>query len=133
MSTVYPLLTVSFMFAWAHLPLPPFDKPRRWPPPPIAAERIYRPSYPAMEEGSTKASLIWRFMAVFALHALAIFVFTRGFLLTRTELSAFSSCSDASAAPCASSSPGGSGGDGSQCWTKPAVDKVVIIIFDALR
>lgn len=89
---------------------------------------------------------------------MAIFFFARGFLLTRTELSAFSHCSDVEESPCIRSSeePGvnyeqievnfeerkeqkirvlndSSGRVKQICWTKPAVERVVIIVLDALR
>jgi hypothetical protein len=64
------------------------------------------------------------------LHVAAILIFTRGFLLTRTELPYYSHCSDLSHSPCFSSS---SSSNSSRCWTKPAVDRVVIIVLDALR
>lgn len=60
------------------------------------------------------------------LHIIAILIFTKGFLLTRTELPHSSQCSDLSQSPCLSSSS-------SSCWTKPAVDRLIIIVLDALR
>ncbi|XP_058099385.1 uncharacterized protein LOC131243812 isoform X2 [Magnolia sinica] len=109
-----------------------------------------------MGGASEKWSLITPFFFIFLLHSIAILLFTRGFLLTRTELSSFSQCSDLSQSPCShppspdptakTTSPSlplnltagsadrnekGRGAD--RCWTKPAVDRLVIIILDALR
>ncbi|XWS10689.1 hypothetical protein CRYUN_Cryun38cG0019100 [Craigia yunnanensis] len=67
----------------------------------------------------------WMVLIMF-LHIIAILIFTKGFLLTRTELPHSSHCSDLSQSPCLSSYP-------SSSWTKPAVDRLVIIILDALR
>lgn len=61
------------------------------------------------------------------LHIIAILIFTKGFLLTRTELPLSSHCSDLSQSPCHSSP------SSSSCWTKPAVDRLIIIVLDALR
>ncbi|CAN1842404.1 GPI ethanolamine phosphate transferase 3 [Linum perenne] len=85
----------------------------------------------------------WCPWGILLLHGLAILIFTKGFLLTRTELPYYSSCSDVSESPCFSN-PGSysdsSSGSHSRnlnedqhCWSKPAVDRVVIIILDALR
>ncbi|GMJ10472.1 hypothetical protein like AT5G17250 [Hibiscus trionum] len=69
----------------------------------------------------------WRFgkwtALIMFLHIIAVLIFTKGFLLTRTELPHSSHCSDLSQSPCHSSS----------CWTKPAVDRLIIIVLDALR
>ncbi|CAI9113242.1 OLC1v1013815C1 [Oldenlandia corymbosa var. corymbosa] len=90
------------------------------------------------------------FFGIMLLHVAAIALFTRGFLLTRTELPLYSQCSDISQSPCFPSSAGGRQEQidpvdrnqnrtiiapplGQGCWTKPAVDRVVIIILDALR
>ncbi|KAA3467296.1 GPI ethanolamine phosphate transferase 3-like [Gossypium australe] len=74
----------------------------------------------------------WRFgkwtVLIMFLHIIAILIFTKGFLLTRTELPHSSHCSDLSQSPC-HSSPSSS----SSCWTKPAVDRLIIIVLDALR
>ncbi|KAI6683592.1 hypothetical protein NL676_029505 [Syzygium grande] len=86
-----------------------------------------------------KWSVTWFFWAVMALHVAAVLIFTRGFLLTRTELPFHSRCSDVSGSPCcpprsgAAGSNGTGGGGPERCWTKPAVDRVVIIVLDALR
>ncbi|XVE52811.1 hypothetical protein DITRI_Ditri02bG0154100 [Diplodiscus trichospermus] len=65
----------------------------------------------------------WTVLIIF-LHIIAILIFTKGFLLTRTELPHSSHCSDLSQSPCLSSS---------SSWTKPVVDRLVIIVLDALR
>lgn len=62
------------------------------------------------------------------IHGFAILLFTRGFLLTRSELSQYSQCGDVLQSPCFPPQQ-----NGSACWTKPAVDRLVIIVLDALR
>ncbi|XP_051185287.1 uncharacterized protein [Lolium perenne] len=62
------------------------------------------------------------FVAILAVHSLAIFLFTRGFLLTRTELDLHSHRDDRTGV-----SPGCSS------WPPPAVDRLVIVVLDALR
>lgn len=102
----------------------------------------------AMETaGGSKWSLIRPFLVILLIHSLAIYLFTRGFLLTRIELASFSHCSDLTHSPCSSISsshrrsnftppPDESPDELHQdrrCWTKPAVDRLVIIVLDALR
>ncbi|GFP87160.1 GPI ethanolamine phosphate transferase 3 [Phtheirospermum japonicum] len=75
---------------------------------------------------------IWAFvvfLGIMLLHGLAIFLFTRGFLLTRTELSQYSKCNDIAESPCFP--PKDQSADRS-CWTKPVVNRLVIIVLDAL-
>ncbi|CAE6105878.1 unnamed protein product [Arabidopsis arenosa] len=74
------------------------------------------------------------------IHTIAILIFTRGFLLTRTELPFHSTCSDVSLSPCLvsprpnhDSSSDQSNQTQPKCWTKPIVDRVIIIVLDALR
>ncbi|KAF3942584.1 hypothetical protein CMV_030771, partial [Castanea mollissima] len=74
----------------------------------------------------------WVPWLILLLHIVSILIFTRGFLLTRTELPFYSHCSDASQSPCFPSSSSSSS-NSSRCWTKPAVDRLVIIVLDALR
>jgi hypothetical protein len=62
------------------------------------------------------------FVAILAVHSLAIYLFTRGFLLTRTELDLHSHRDDRTGV-----SPGCSS------WPPPAVDRLVIVVLDALR
>jgi hypothetical protein len=62
------------------------------------------------------------FVAILAVHSLAIFLFTRGFLLTRTELDLHSHRDDRTGV-----SPGCS------AWPPPAIDRLVIVVLDALR
>ncbi|VAI28622.1 unnamed protein product [Triticum turgidum subsp. durum] len=62
------------------------------------------------------------FVAILALHSLAIYLFTRGFLLTRTELDLHSHRDDRTGV-----SPGCSS------WPQPALDRLVIVVLDALR
>ncbi|KAM1923092.1 hypothetical protein FF1_021640 [Malus domestica] len=82
---------------------------------------------------------IWIHWAIMALHVVAILLFTRGFLLTRTELPFYSNCSDASQSPCSYSVPETLNRNDTvepnqqRCWSKPAVGRLVIIVFDALR
>ncbi|KAK1577796.1 hypothetical protein Q3G72_024883 [Acer saccharum] len=69
---------------------------------------------------------LWVIGTLTVIHIVGILIFTRGFLLTRTELPYYSNCSDVSQSPCSSPNP-------PQCWTGPAVDRLVIIVLDALR
>lgn len=95
------------------------------------------------KRGSGKWEYIWPLWLTLVLHVLGIFLFTRGFLLTRTELPYYSNCSDISHSPCfSSSSPSSSSSDylnrsanssDGSCWTKPAIKRLVIIVLDALR
>ncbi|KAL9260144.1 GPI ethanolamine phosphate transferase 3-like protein [Drosera capensis] len=94
-----------------------------------------------------RSSLKWRlispFVVILLLHCLAIVLFTRGFLLTRTELPHSSACSDVIDSPCLHhhydgddenrSSSSGSGNCNGSGWTRATVDRVVIIVLDALR
>ncbi|XP_020226812.1 GPI ethanolamine phosphate transferase 3 isoform X2 [Cajanus cajan] len=68
----------------------------------------------------------WPLWTTLLLHLLAVFLFTAGFLLTRTELPHRSHCSDVSHSPCLSSNNG-------SCWTKPAANRLVLVVLDALR
>ncbi|KAG8373901.1 hypothetical protein BUALT_Bualt11G0073400 [Buddleja alternifolia] len=72
------------------------------------------------------------FLGIMLLHSLAVLLFTRGFLLTRSELSQYSQCDDISNSPCFPPPPHDQNANTS-CWTKPAVDRLVIIVLDALR
>ncbi|CAL4964450.1 unnamed protein product [Urochloa decumbens] len=65
------------------------------------------------------------FVAILAVHSLAVYLFTRGFLLTRTELDLHSSRDDRP--------PQGDVPTGCASWPAPAVDRLVIIVLDALR
>ncbi|PSR97833.1 GPI ethanolamine phosphate transferase [Actinidia chinensis var. chinensis] len=92
---------------------------------------------------------IWPFLSIFflilVLHLVAILLFARGFLLTKTELPYYSKCSDISQSPCFQpphSLPLSDKRDtphrhpninNERCWTKPAIDRLVIIVLDALR
>ncbi|KAI4335126.1 hypothetical protein L6164_013802 [Bauhinia variegata] len=78
------------------------------------------------------------------LHVVGILIFTRGFLLTRTELPNYSLCSDISQSFCLSpeTTPRFYSSDDfdrttnssdASCWTKPAINRLVIIVLDALR
>ncbi|XP_051126455.1 uncharacterized protein LOC127248244 isoform X2 [Andrographis paniculata] len=71
------------------------------------------------------------FLGIMLIHCLAILFFTKGFLLTRSELSQYSQCEDAAESPCFSHPRDGNGSGG--CWTKPAVGRLVVIVLDALR
>ncbi|KAL6504150.1 hypothetical protein OROGR_026073 [Orobanche gracilis] len=70
------------------------------------------------------------FLGIMVLHGLAILLFTRGFLLTRTELSQYSKCNDIAESPCF---PPNDQSAETSCWTKPVVNRLVIIVLDALR
>ncbi|GJN37813.1 hypothetical protein PR202_gb26804 [Eleusine coracana subsp. coracana] len=63
------------------------------------------------------------FFAILAVHSFAVYLFTRGFLLTRTELALHSSRDDRPR----DVSPG------CASWPPPAVDRLVIVVLDALR
>ncbi|XP_066311689.1 uncharacterized protein [Miscanthus floridulus] len=65
------------------------------------------------------------FVAILAVHSLAVYLFTRGFLLTRTELDLHSSRDDLS--------PQGNVSPGCASWPPAAVDRLVIVVLDALR
>ena len=88
---------------------------------------------------------------ILSLHAISIFFFTRGFLLTRNELPLYSRCGDiyATEATVGRSSDQcdrvafednscncsrvSSDSETGNCWTRPLVNKVVILVLDALR
>ncbi|KAJ3681307.1 hypothetical protein LUZ60_015796 [Juncus effusus] len=86
-----------------------------------------------------KWALIRPFFLILCFHCLSVYLFTRGFLLTRTELSSHSHSSDLSLSPCSSvphvDSKSNSSGEEPRRggWTRPVVDRVVIVIVDALR
>ncbi|XP_023541944.1 GPI ethanolamine phosphate transferase 3 [Cucurbita pepo subsp. pepo] len=90
-----------------------------------------------------KWNLLWPFWAITIVHGVAILIFVKGFLLTRTELPFYSRCSDVSQSPCFTSDslsgsnpsvpPSSDSANSSRCWTKPAVNRIIIIVFDALR
>nr|CAB3472662.1 unnamed protein product [Digitaria exilis] len=65
------------------------------------------------------------FVTILAVHSLAVYLFTRGFLLTRTELDLHSSRDDRP--------PQGDVSAGCSSWPPPAVDRLVIVVLDALR
>ncbi|KAL8897805.1 MAG: hypothetical protein Q9207_007018, partial [Kuettlingeria erythrocarpa] len=73
--------------------------------------------------------LVAFFIWIFALHALGIYFFTKGFLLTRLVLDQKSQCS-ASPIEVPAWSPGSYSAG---CWYPKTFDKAVIIIIDALR
>ncbi|XP_052188828.1 uncharacterized protein LOC127799126 [Diospyros lotus] len=96
-------------------------------------------------EGRPKCYLLSIFLLILLLHCISILFFTRGFLLTRTELPHYSNCSDFSQSPCLQTTISStalprrkeeilnqSNAD-QRCWTKPAIDRLVIIVLDALR
>lgn len=74
------------------------------------------------------------FFFLLLLHCVAILLFTSGFLLTRTELPLYSQCSDVSQSPCGVQDPSHQADhENYNCWTKPAVDRIIVIVLDALR
>ncbi|KAL8873334.1 MAG: hypothetical protein Q9198_007044 [Flavoplaca austrocitrina] len=83
----------------------------------------------AVQFKASHALLIIVFLWIFALHALGIYFFTKGFLLTRQVLDHKSDCAsppiDLPRASPRSYSAG--------CWYPKTFDKAVIIIIDALR
>lgn len=76
---------------------------------------------------------------IMGLHLVAILLFTKGFLLTRTELPYYSHCSDVTQSPCLHSfssdiNPNlNQSHHNHQCWTKPTIGRLIIIVLDALR
>ncbi|KAL1915662.1 uncharacterized protein VTP21DRAFT_6421 [Calcarisporiella thermophila] len=74
---------------------------------------------------SLAALLLW----LTSLHIGGLFLFTRGFLLTRLELSNNSTCHHL---PTGQPSPHGLLGE-EACWSAPAYKKMVILLIDALR
>ncbi|KAK7363376.1 hypothetical protein VNO77_05517 [Canavalia gladiata] len=82
----------------------------------------------ALRKKNGKWGYIWPMWMTLFLHILALLLFTTGFLLTRTELPYHSHCSDVSHSPCFSP-PSHNG----SCWTKPAVNRLVLIVLDAIR
>lgn len=84
-----------------------------------------------IENWSGRGWAFTAFLGIMMLHSLAILLFTRGFLLTRTELSQYSGCNDVAESPCLPP-PRDQNANGS-CWTKPVVGRLVIIVLDALR
>ncbi|GMH19752.1 hypothetical protein Nepgr_021593 [Nepenthes gracilis] len=83
---------------------------------------------------SQKWSLICPFFFIILIHSIAIFLFTRGFLLTRTELPHSSNCSDIAQCPCVSLPRDEDNPLPNQtCWTESSIDRLVIIVLDALR
>ncbi|CAH9088478.1 unnamed protein product [Cuscuta europaea] len=100
--------------------------------------------------GTGRMAFMMVLLGVFVLHGLAIYLFTKGFLLTRTELSQYSQCSDIHNSPCfqppssfinrkkeeheetTKHSPHVNN-QSQSCWTKQSVDRLVIIVLDALR
>lgn len=78
---------------------------------------------PASHRGRSRRRSWWLlFFAILVLHSLAIYLFTRGFLLTRTELDLHSHRDDRTGV-----SPGCSS------WPPPAVDRLVVVVLDAIR
>ncbi|KAK4268349.1 hypothetical protein QN277_025018 [Acacia crassicarpa] len=91
---------------------------------------------PRRKSLSGKWQYIWPMWLTLLLHVLAIFLFTRGFLLTRNELPYYSNCADISQSPCLFSSDHlnrTTNSSNGSCWTKPAITRLVIIVLDALR
>lgn len=114
--------------------------------------------------GKFEVQFLSLLLFILFLHCTGIYYFTGGFLLTRTELSATSTCDDVDASsgcildpvrstaeflhrqatdglaeeaqnsPCSNSSRGSQRTENApQCWTKPLVTRVVVLVIDALR
>lgn len=98
--------------------------------------------------GTGRRAFVMVLVGICLLHGLGILLFTRGFLLTRTELSHYSQCSDIHHSPCfppsSSSFPNQNEEEtvkssphvhtqSQSCWTKQSVDRLVIVVLDALR
>lgn len=78
--------------------------------------------------------LVLLLLVFFYLHAVGIFLFTKGFLLTRMELEHKSSCEaspliENEGLDTASAQPDGDNG----CWHPKSFSKAVVVIIDALR
>lgn len=76
----------------------------------------------------THGLLVALLLAFFYLHASGIYLFTRGFLLTRTVLENKSTCAVSPLLEHGDSVPQGDG-----CWHQKTFDKAVVVIVDALR
>ncbi|KAL8670573.1 MAG: hypothetical protein Q9168_004901, partial [Polycauliona sp. 1 TL-2023] len=83
----------------------------------------------AVQFKASHALLIAFFLWIFALHALGIYFFTKGFLLTRLVLDHKSECASPPIELPTPSPRSYSAG----CWYPKSFDKAVIIIIDALR
>ncbi|KAL8922350.1 MAG: hypothetical protein Q9172_003610 [Xanthocarpia lactea] len=83
----------------------------------------------AVQFKTSHALLISFFLWIFALHALGIFFFTKGFLLTRLVLDHKSECTSP---PIEVPRPS-PGSYNAGCWYPKTFDSAVIIIIDALR
>ncbi|KAL4753587.1 hypothetical protein BDW72DRAFT_27868 [Aspergillus terricola var. indicus] len=75
-------------------------------------------------------SLLGVFVWILLLHAVGIFFFTKGFLLTRMVLENKSSCDDL---PFDDSPPLPDQSNRDGCWLPKSFDKAIVIIIDALR
>ncbi|KAI4095351.1 MAG: hypothetical protein LQ344_001649 [Seirophora lacunosa] len=83
----------------------------------------------AIQFKATHGLLIGFFLWIVALHALGIYFFTKGFLLTRLVLDHVSQCDSPPIAIQGLSPRSSSAG----CWYPKTFDKAIIIIIDALR
>ncbi|KAI4277177.1 MAG: hypothetical protein LQ337_001953 [Flavoplaca oasis] len=83
----------------------------------------------AVQFKASHALLIIFFLWIFALHALGIYFFTKGFLLTRQVLDHKSDC----ASPPIDLPRASPGSYSAGCWYPKTFDKAVVIIIDALR
>ncbi|KAL8995167.1 MAG: hypothetical protein Q9169_005052 [Polycauliona sp. 2 TL-2023] len=83
----------------------------------------------AVQFKASHALLIFFFLWILALHALGIYFFTKGFLLTRLVLDHKSEC----ASPPIELYRPSPGSYSAGCWYPKTFDKAVIIVIDALR
>ncbi|KAI4274064.1 MAG: hypothetical protein L6R38_006183 [Xanthoria sp. 2 TBL-2021] len=83
----------------------------------------------AVQFKASHALLVVFFLWIFALHALGIYFFTKGFLLTRLVLDHKSEC----ASPPIELQNPSPGSYSAGCWYPKTFDKAVVIIIDALR
>ena len=77
----------------------------------------------------THGLVVTLLLVFFYLHAVGIFLFTKGFLLTRMVLEHKSSCADSPLLNYGDSSVAKADG----CWHPKTFDKAVVVVIDALR
>jgi phosphatidylinositol glycan class O len=82
-----------------------------------------------IKERSPSARLAKLLLWVFLIHVGAIYLFTRGFLLSRSVLDSKSECKNTNI----DESGGGSMLGADECWYPQQYKKAVVIVIDALR
>ncbi|KAG0348350.1 mannose-ethanolamine phosphotransferase gpi13 [Podila humilis] len=89
-------------------------------------------SSPTSKERAPSTRLAKLLLWVFLIHVGAIYLFTRGFLLSRSVLDAKSECSNTNITPTDNTNDP-SWTDPNGCWYPQQYKKVVVVIIDALR